>query len=63
MADRGRPKKAKSDKREKQLHVLLTIAEHKAVAEAAKAESLGASSWARSVILSAAKDRAGKANR
>ena len=60
MRRRGRPKKPKAERRERQLHILLTASEHKAIEAAAKAESLGASTWARSVILNTVKARKGK---
>lgn len=60
MRKRGRPKKPKSERRDRQLHILLTTAEQKVVEDAAKAESMGVSTWARSVILNAAKVSAGR---
>jgi hypothetical protein len=61
MAERGRPRKPKADRRERQFHVMLTNAEHRSIEDAAKAEDLGASTWARRVLLSAVKARQGKA--
>ena len=62
MSGRGRPKKTKNDRRERQLHVLLTEAEHLIIERAAKAKTLGASTWARSVLLNAAKSESDKAS-
>jgi hypothetical protein len=57
MAERGRPRKPKTDRREKQLHILLTNAEQGTIEEAAKADELPASTWARRILLNAAKKR------
>jgi len=59
MRQRGRPKKTKAERRKKQLHILLTEEEHALIEMAAKSESLGASPWARSVILNTAKSKVG----
>jgi len=61
MAERGRPKKPKAERRERQFHIMLTNAEHKILEDAAKADDLGASTWARRVLLTAAKAKHGKA--
>jgi hypothetical protein len=60
MAERGRPKKLKADRRERQLHILLTESEQAAIEEAARADTLAAATWARSVLLNAAKARHGR---
>ncbi|HEY8749526.1 MAG TPA: hypothetical protein VIM11_16200 [Tepidisphaeraceae bacterium] len=52
---RGRPPKAKSERRTNQLHILLTEDERRALDKKAKAESLDLSAWARQTLLSVAR--------
>jgi hypothetical protein len=53
---RGRPRKAKTDKRGNVLRILLTEAERKALDATAKAKTLDVSTWARMVLLEAARE-------
>jgi hypothetical protein len=55
MAERGRPKKPKSDLRTKQFHVMLTEAEHEEIGEAAKSSDSDMAAWARRILLDAAR--------
>jgi hypothetical protein len=57
IAVRGRPPKAKADKRTNVLRILLTKAERKSLDDAAAQKSLDVSAWARLVLLAAAKDQ------
>lgn len=61
MAARGRPKKLKAERRERQLHIVLTKTEQETIKGAAKADDLSTSAWARCTLLTAAKARHGKA--
>jgi hypothetical protein len=60
MAARGRPKKLKAERRERQLHIVLTDAEQVIIEEAARADDLSTSAWSRRILLAAAKARRGK---
>jgi hypothetical protein len=51
----GRPKKAKSDRRENTLRIRLTDGERKTIDAAAESKALDSSTWARMVILDVAK--------
>jgi hypothetical protein len=57
MGGRGRPKKGKDERRDRQFHILLTEPEQRIIEEAAKAESSEMSPWARNVLLNAARSR------
>jgi hypothetical protein len=52
---RGRPPKAKSERRSNVLRILLTEAERKILDKIAKTKTLDVSTWARMVLLDAAK--------
>jgi hypothetical protein len=60
MAERGRPKKPKAELRDQQFHIMLTKSEHGAIVEAAKSETAGTSTWARNVLMKAAKGKRGR---
>jgi hypothetical protein len=60
MAQRGRPKNPASGERKNQLHISLTDAEHKALKEGAKVATIPLTTWARAVLLKAAKAEQGK---
>jgi len=62
MAPRGRPKKLKAERRERQLHIVLTKTEQETIEGAAKADALATSAWARRTLLAAAKAGHGKAD-
>lgn len=53
---RGRPKKAKAERRSKPLRILLNDAERDALDEYAKAKGMETSTWARAVLLDAARN-------
>lgn len=53
----GRPKKPKRELRAKPLRILLNDDERERIDAAAKSESMDTSTWARSVLLTAAKGK------
>jgi hypothetical protein len=52
---RGRPKKPKRELRSKPLRILLNPNERESIDAAARGQSMETSTWARAVLLSAAK--------
>lgn len=52
---RGRPKKPKRELRSKPLRILLNPEERKAIDEAAKQSAMESSTWARGILLDAAR--------
>jgi hypothetical protein len=53
----GRPEKPKRERREKPLRILLNVDERQRIDDAARAASSETSTWARTVLLTAAKPK------
>lgn len=59
---RGRPKKAKADVRKKPLRILLNEEERRLIDDKAAAATLDSSTWARTILVEAARPAVGRAS-